>query len=305
MKIYEEKINSIGAEVSRLETSSKNYDEILKKCAEDLKEFNKVCKTDYATWKKDSLNEFEASLKPLRDQVKNEQDKEKKAELRAELAKQNPFKYLEDKLKKTSSSLTAVQAEHFRLRVEKDKVSGDMVRFAATDKHLAYYCNQILNHFCDNIVGEYVDTIFHQDKNKLKSIGYKFPPVSVEHIIPEKFTQGPVRDLYLGLLTQELTSTSEIDKEQRLYKTVETIVRNSLADNTFAAKSPCDERVFNIIYRTLVRFINFSSAQISEVVKRDNIKTFQEKIIINLFAYTFRVWGQEPFVLKSKDTKKK
>jgi hypothetical protein len=102
-----------------------------------------------------------------------------------------------------------------------------------------------------------------------------------------------------------MSTQSEVDKENKLYKTIETIVRNTLKQNTFTVKSPCDPVIVSLIYRTLVKFINFSSAQISEVVRKDKIKTFQEKIIINLFAYTYRVWGQEPFALESVAKKTK
>jgi len=293
MKIYEEKINSIKAEIDRLDASVKGFDEALKACNEQLKKFNQTNKTDYTNWKNECLNENAKIIKDLRAQLKLEVSEEKKKELENSITSHDDFKYLSEKYSEILDKLSLVQREQFRLRLEKDKISSKMFRFASTNKHLAYYCNKILQDLVDNIVREYVDQIFDQDKDKLRSTNYKFPAISADHIIPMRFEPGPISDIYRGLLCSELKSLGEVNKETKLYKYVKTIVTNTLKTNTFTAKS--DEKIYDVIYRVLVRFINYTSSLISAAVKKDGIKTFQEKIIVNLFTYTFGAWGDKPY----------
>lgn len=294
LKIYEEKIISIKAEIDRLTNSVKGFEEALKSCNEQLKKFNQAHKADYTNWKNECLTENAKVVRDLKAQLKSEQDEEKRQKLEADITSHDDFRCLSEKLPETMERLSPVQREQFRLRLEKDKISSKMFRFASTNKHLSHYSNKIVEDVIGNITLTYVDEIL-EDRDKLKSVNYKFPPISSKHIVLEKFKPGPISDIYRGLLHSELKSLGEVNRDTRLYKCIKTMINNTLKSNTFTSKSGCDEIVYDIVYRTVVKFINYTSLLISNAVKRDGIKTFQEKIIVNLFVYTFGVWGETPY----------
>lgn len=305
MKIYDEKITSIKAEIDRLDASTKNYVEILKNCNKDVAAFNSAHKTEYTAWKTQHLKENTVLVKELKSQLSVEEDEAKKKEIETTISKHESFQYLVDRLTEALDKLTPLQREQYRLRIEKDKISSKMVRFASTNKHLSHYSNEILKHFIENVLKEYVDRILNQDRDKLMLVGYKFPPVTENHIVPERFKSGAIRDLYMGALEKELGTLGEVDRESKLYGCVKTIVTNAFKQNNFTSKSVCDDKVIDIIYRTLCRFINVTSSMISEAAKKDGIKTFQEKIITGLFSYTFRINGGTPYSEPKPKNKKK
>lgn len=304
LKFYEEKLNNNNAELAQAKSLVDACIEATSDCDKKLTAFNKQNKKQYNLWKTELLTVNTSEIKSLKAKLKDTpEDDENHPILSKEISKRlDTFSYLSSRL--SESELTPLQREHYTLRIEKDSISSKMVRFACTSKYLSYYATEIVLDYTSNVFTRYIETTSATEN--LKNLNYKFPPISVEHVVPSTFVGCPIRDLYLGILVKQLSNPSPLsddEKKNRVYLAIETHVRKIFKQNQITKTSKCDERVFALIYRTVLAFVKLSSDEISSRAKQDHIKTFQEKIIFDLFAYTFKVWGQEPYRLPKKATK--
>jgi len=310
LKLYEEKINAAKAEVERRDFAVKKYEETASQCGNSAKVFNKTHKKEYTEWKTGLLNEYEGKTKELKQKLKSLDEGDAEIEtLEAEIKTRNkasPFDYLTSRLAEQARDLSPIQNEHYKLRIEKDLVANKMVRFGVTDKHLAHYATNIVIDFASNVFNNYVEKVATPEN--IRNLSFVYPPISVSHIDLSKFVHGPVCDLYRGLLAEQLrnsTSVNEKEKETKIYKAIDTYVRRTFKSNPLTSKCTFDDRFMIVLYRTVMSFIKFTSDIIADKVRKDGIKTFQEKIITSVFTYTFGVYNQKPYEVPKVGQKKK
>ena len=304
LKLYDEKIAVNKAETGRLTQVIENFDQTVTQCGAEAKEFNKSNKREYTQWKTEILKEYDGVTSELRSQMAKTDDVEEKTALKSKIKARvtaNMFALLSSKLAEQAGSLSPLKNEQYKLRIDKDSISSDMVRFGFTDKHLSHYASGIVVDFTSYVMNHYVRQVFTQDA--ITNATFKCPPITVEHINLSSFVNGPISDLYRGLLVEQLrnsTVLSATEKASKIYKAVELGVKRQFKTNTLTSKCVFDDKFITVVYRTVVAFIKFAANEIANRVRQDGIKTFQEKIIVNIFALTYGVWGEKPYEVPKK-----
>lgn len=293
-ELYKKKQDEVEAEVVRLTASVKSYADTVAECDKLLTAYKKENKKEYVAWKTGVLSENSKIIKKLRDQLTEDEDNDRP--IKEEIAK------LSDNFARLRAALAVgefsqQQRESYTLRLEKDALSNKMVRFADADKHLAHYSNEIIKHFYNNVLRQYLDTI-KVDIATLLSEGYSHPKITLEHVKPQLFSAGPVCSLYLGILVEQaknVRDATEEEEQSKYYKAINSYVKNTLHDNTFTRSCEYDSKLIALITRTVLEFNHTICLIIHNKIAQKKIRTFQEKLITDIFRLSYVSWGQQPY----------
>lgn len=301
ISFYSSKISDVDAEVVRLTSAVKSCKKAVDDCDDLLSTYKKSAKAEYNTWKIAELKTNTEAIKSLKARLESDEDRKP---LETEIARlSNVFAVLKSLLAVTE--LSQSQRENFTCRLEKDTLSHSMVRFADADKHLSHYSSKIVKHFTDSVLCSYATRL--GDLTVLARPGYKFAPITLDHVIPQELTDGPVRALYTGILVEQLKNVREPSEEERqskFYKAVETHLKRTIKGNALLKSCEYDGKLVALLTRTVLEFNHSICLIIHNKIKQKKIRTFQEKLITDIFRLTYVAWGQQPYEVSKVKVKR-
>lgn len=315
LSFYQEKINKTKADVTRINTSVEQLSKLSADVNKQCSEFKKTYKKEYGAWKiaeTNANNEKLKALKKVKDSLPANHDSTEVDVINQEIKKrEDTFTYLNSVLQEISDKLSQLQRDNYSLRLSRDSLSHNMTRFANADKHLAYYSHQIADHFLSNVFEVYRQRL---GNFSLTTSSATLEQLGVQHVSLNEFAASEVRDLYGGILLN-LLSTSLIpltpeERKSKIFSAIETYVKRRIKENKHTAvgliikSSGYNPDLVTLLYRVIIEFNKRISELIALKVEQQNIRTFQEKIIADIFRTTYKLWGKTPYEIPKKTNKK-
>lgn len=286
----EDKIKICESEIVKLEKAKKTVNAKLKAETSVISEFYKTQKKEFGEWKSSHMPDNKAELKELRTQRKSL--KKKLPDGSDDLEYDDRYREFSEKIKilenvyphlfaqLETSGLSDMQRDTYRLRLQKDELSTQMVRFADSARVLGAYIREMLRNMVDGLATANAER--HKQLVAKNTTSKQLPPTPVE-LEDIKYRYCRMSAIFSAYCTlYKITETEPISELTPEYGIVG-IVRRYLDTRKKCGDIPITSpEVVNVLSRTVIQYVRHMATLIKNHLEKTGTHTIKKNLIFTI-----------------------